>query len=131
MKNKSWRPTEDTSSGLYLGLMSGTSLDAVDVALIDWADTGQLELVATHCHFLPEHLRCAIEDLSHPGENEIDRMGELDRSLGLFFSEAAQALLANSSHAASDIIAIGSHGQTIRHQCRAVGQVMPLLQAAC
>ncbi len=100
---------------LYIGLMSGTSADGIDAALVDFHST-QPKLVAHHfTEFNPE-LRERILALNHPGHDEINRLGELDHLLGKAFADAAIALLAKSGIAASDIRAIGSHGQTIRHR---------------
>ncbi len=103
------------NGALYVGLMSGTSVDAIDSALVrcDGPDT---ELLATHEHPIPEETRHRIASLSQPGDDEIERMGALDRELGTLFAAATNQLLAISSTAASQVRAIGSHGQTIRHR---------------
>lgn len=95
--------------------MSGTSVDAVDCALLACAD-GHVDLLATHEHEIPAPIRGKIDAISHSGPNEIERMGVLDRELGLLFGEAALQLLATSHTDAGTIAAIGSHGQTIRHR---------------
>jgi anhydro-N-acetylmuramic acid kinase len=94
--------------------MSGTSLDGVDAALLRCGDS--IELLATHSHPLPPSLRQDVLNLCQPGENEIDRAGALHLALGELFAEATLALLNKADRQASDIIAIGSHGQTIRHR---------------
>lgn len=103
------------SGALYVGLMSGTSVDAIDSALVrcDGTDT---QLLATHEHPIPEQTRHRIASLSQPGDNEIECMGALDRELGALFAAATNELLGNSSTKASQVRAIGSHGQTIRHR---------------
>lgn len=103
------------SASLYVGLMSGTSLDAVDCALLD-CQPGGLDLVATREHAIPASLRREIAAISQPGDNEIERLGTLDRQLGHLFAEATLALLEQSGHSPGDIVAVGSHGQTIRHR---------------
>jgi len=100
----------------YIGLMSGTSVDGIDAALVMIPANGQLTLLATHQHPFPAPVRDAIQALMRPGPNEIDREGELDVQLGRLFAKAAEALLAKSGVGASSIRAIGSHGQTIRHR---------------
>ncbi|MCB1827823.1 MAG: anhydro-N-acetylmuramic acid kinase, partial [Coxiellaceae bacterium] len=94
--------------------MSGTSLDAVDAALMDFSDDTPT-LIATHQHEIPNTLRDAIVELCAPGENAIQRMGETDNKLGHLFSDSVLSLLEKAKYNASDIAAIGSHGQTIRH----------------
>jgi len=100
----------------YIGLMSGTSVDGIDAVLVSIPVSGQLALLATHQHPFPATVRDAIQALMQPGQNEIEREGELDVQLGRLFAEAAHALLAKAGVSASSIRAIGSHGQTIRHR---------------
>jgi anhydro-N-acetylmuramic acid kinase len=99
---------------LYIGLMSGTSADAIDAVLIDLQSTPQL--IAQHTLPLPIKTRQQIHALSLPGDNEIDRMGVLDVDLGKLFAQTTLQLLANAGVSAAQITAIGSHGQTIRHR---------------
>jgi anhydro-N-acetylmuramic acid kinase len=99
---------------LYVGLMSGTSIDGIDSALVS-CERDTVSLVATRAHPIPRELADRITAISHPGDNEIERMGALDRELGMLFAEAATALLEQSGLHAAEIRAIGSHGQTIRH----------------
>lgn len=100
---------------LYIGLMSGTSMDAVDAALVDF-NAAKPELIATHSQSIPAALKKALLDLCKPGHDEINRMGQLDIEVGLLFAETANQLLLKNSLSNSEIKAIGSHGQTIRHQ---------------
>ncbi|MEQ9465541.1 MAG: anhydro-N-acetylmuramic acid kinase [Haliea sp.] len=100
---------------LYIGLMSGTSVDSVDVALVRCREQG-CELLETLEHPIGPELRRRIAAISLPGDDEIERMGRLDRDIGTLFAGAVQALLAITDHRAEDIAAIGSHGQTIRHR---------------
>lgn len=101
--------------GLYIGLMSGTSLDAVDAALVSIKGQ-QIECLATHNETFPSTLQDELRALCQPGDNEIERMGVADRELGRLLAKAAQAVLTKHNTPARDIIAIGSHGQTIRHR---------------
>jgi len=104
---------------LYIGLMSGTSVDGVDAALVAIDNAGVPRLLATHQHAFPSDARADIQALMQPGENEIDRKGELDMRLGELFADATRELLRASGRQAREIRAIGSHGQTIRHRPRA------------
>ena len=108
------------TSTLYVGLMSGTSMDGIDAALVDCAGDA-ITLLATHEHPLPENLRAEIASISQPGNDEIERLGPLDRELGYRFAEAATTLLENAGYLPADIAAIGSHGQTIRHRPPSAG----------
>jgi len=101
----------------YIGLMSGTSLDAIDAALVSFPGK---QPVLHHAINYPLHesLRNDIRALCTPGENEIDRMGQLDIVLGNTFAAAVKQLLTDAGIDATQIHAIGSHGQTIRHRPR-------------
>lgn len=94
--------------------MSGTSLDAVDAAIVDFSSSTP-ELLCHHQHPLPTDLRSKVLSLCTPGENEIERMGECDIEMGQLFAAAALQLLENAKIPTGQIQAIGSHGQTIRH----------------
>jgi len=100
---------------LYIGLMSGTSMDGIDSAIVDLAQ-GKASVVATHSHSIPAHLQTEIRSLFLPGDDDIDTLGSCDQQLGLYFAEAANTVLAQAGLKASDIVAIGSHGQTVRHR---------------
>lgn len=100
---------------LYIGLMSGTSADAVDAAVIDFAQPAP-QLVAHHSHPMDSGVQRQIHQLATPADNEIDRLGVLDRKLGGIFADATLALLDKARLNPGDIVAIGSHGQTIRHR---------------
>ncbi|TDY00452.1 anhydro-N-acetylmuramic acid kinase [Thiohalophilus thiocyanatoxydans] len=97
----------------YIGLMSGTSLDGIDAALLDLRQ--RPHLLAQHSHPLPDPLRQQLYQLQTPGENELSTMMRLDVELGRLFAEAVHALLAKADKRAGEIAAIGSHGQTLRH----------------
>lgn len=101
-------------SELYLGLMSGTSADGIDAALVDFSDTHPT-LIATHYNPFPTELRQKIIALCTPGLDEINRLSELDILLGKEFALAVNTLLKTHNIEKNQIRAIGSHGQTIRH----------------
>lgn len=101
---------------LYVGTLSGTSVDGIDAALVRFSP--RPELAASHFAPFATELREEILRLCVPGENEIDRLGQADVLLGRAFASAVKELLAASGTALRDICAIGSHGQTIRHRPR-------------
>lgn len=101
---------------LFIGLMSGTSVDSIDAALLEFSSNNQPKLIATHSHAIPQAIQQLVHALCQPGANEIETMGRLDRSLGALFAEAAIALVSKTQYSNEDISAIGSHGQTIRHR---------------
>lgn len=98
----------------YIGLMSGTSLDAIDVVLADCKDRYPI-LVASHNEPLSDPMRDEILALCEPCENELERMMSLDVQLGRLFAQSVKNLLAKAQYNAQDICAIGCHGQTLRH----------------
>jgi anhydro-N-acetylmuramic acid kinase len=101
---------------LYIGLMSGTSLDGIDAVLVEFTqDTPRL--IGSHAQTIPNALRTQIQQLCDacvPG-NEINQMGAVDRQIGQLFAETVLTLCKQSDVNPKDIRAIGSHGQTIRH----------------
>lgn len=102
------------SDASYIGVMSGTSLDALDVVVADLS-TPLPKLLATQAFELSVELRQKILDLCLPGIDEINRTGWLDRELGHWIGHCINELLGNSGISKDTIIAIGSHGQTVRH----------------
>lgn len=100
---------------LYIGLMSGTSADGIDAALLGIDNTGS-RLLAHHNLGFNTDLQRDIHALCEPGNNEIERAGALDTHLGELFAQAVQALLNACDLPSSRVRAIGSHGQTIRHR---------------
>lgn len=102
----------NNSPQYFIGLMSGTSMDGIDAALV--AITQQhCKLIDMLDYQLPDHLRQQIVDLCLPSDNEIDRLGQVDKLLGEQFAAAAQQLIKRND---VTVTAIGSHGQTIRHR---------------
>lgn len=99
----------------YIGVMSGTSADAVDLVIVSF-DEAKIALTATHSLVLPSTIRQQIHALATPSHNEIDRLGELDQQLGEVFADAINQLLHKSPLNHRQILAIGNHGQTIRHR---------------
>ena len=98
----------------YIGLMSGTSADGIDAVLASFSNAPP-RIKQTLNRPYADDLRRKIFALSHPGDNEIERMGTLDHELATAFADCVQALLDNSGVSANEVSAIGSHGQTLRH----------------
>jgi anhydro-N-acetylmuramic acid kinase len=106
----------NTPHSLYIGLMSGTSLDGIDAVLAKVGANGEIRLTgAVSTPFAPE-LRQTLLELQHPGQNEIHRENQAANALAIAYADAVQKLLGQSNLTATDISAIGAHGQTIRHQ---------------
>ena len=103
---------------LYLGLMSGTSIDAIDAVLVDLG-AERVRLLQQSSREFPADLKSAIEaalDTSHLNATELWR---LDAKLGEEFAQAALDCLSEAAVPATEVRAIGSHGQTIFHAPRA------------
>ncbi|MBV6806606.1 anhydro-N-acetylmuramic acid kinase [Xanthomonas euvesicatoria] len=110
---------EHVDSPLYLGLMSGTSADGIDAALVRFADAThrRCELVAGTTVAWEPQLRETLVALGQGAETvAIDALGQLDAQVGLAFAAAANRLIGDSGVERLQIRAIGSHGQTIRHR---------------
>ena len=99
---------------LFIGLISGTSLDGIDAALVDLSQTPRL-IAARHQPY-PRDLLDPLRALCLPGGNEIDRLGGLDRRVAFAFADAVAELLTQAGVPSQRITAIGSHGQTVRHR---------------
>ncbi len=98
----------------YIGIMSGTSLDGVDVALC-WVNDTKCKLIATHFINFDEALKSKILKLISEG-GTLKEIGEIDHQLALFFSRGVNELLHNSATNSSEVKAIGLHGQTLWHE---------------
>lgn len=103
-------------SALYLGLISGTSADGIDAALL--ACEAEPRVLWARTHPYPEPLREALLPLiaRRRAPSSLEELGELDARVGRCFAEAALALLAQAGVPPAAVRAIGSHGQTISHR---------------
>jgi anhydro-N-acetylmuramic acid kinase len=99
---------------LYIGLMSGTSIDGIDAALVAFED-GKCQLLAQHLQPMSAKLTAQLHQLCRPSNDEVTALAKIEQPLAQAFALACQQLLAKTPYTASDVTAIGSHGQTIRH----------------
>lgn len=107
----------DPQLPLFLGLMSGTSADGIDAALVQFPQSGGCRFVQGHTHAWDSATREALIALGQGGEPvSMDALGQLDASVGIAFAAAANQLLEDAGVQRSQVQAIGSHGQTIRHR---------------
>ncbi len=104
--------------GVYLGLMSGTSMDGIDAALVR-LDSHRCEVLHAETCRYDDALRSSLFAASrNPQHFTVDQVGQLDQRVALAFLKAAREVLAASGTNTEDVVAIGSHGQTVRHQPR-------------
>lgn len=104
---------------LAIGLMSGTSVDGIDASLARYRlgpdGAVSAELLSSLVLPLPERVREEIFRLFEDGPGALDALALLDMELGELFAEAALAVMREGDTAPTEVYAIGSHGQTIRH----------------
>jgi len=101
---------------LFIGLMSGTSLDGVDAALVEFNDGQQLRVLETHFLAYPASIKAGVLALQHPTENELEVTALMANTLARLYAETVIELLKKADISADSVTAIGCHGQTIRHR---------------
>jgi anhydro-N-acetylmuramic acid kinase len=102
-------------AGLFVGLMSGTSLDGADAALVDFAGESPRVLATSHAPFTAV-LRARLEGLCNPGEDGLDEAGACNVELADTYAEAVRDALSAAEMPNTRVTAIGCHGQTVRHR---------------
>ncbi len=113
--------------GLYIGLMSGTSMDGIDAVLVDLHNIPKL-LHHAHQPFSPQ-LRAALLALNEPGNDELHRAALAANALALGYATVVRTLLTQAHLASDRVTAIGCHGQTVRHQPQS-GYTLQLVNGA-
>ncbi|MBI3043949.1 MAG: anhydro-N-acetylmuramic acid kinase [Betaproteobacteria bacterium] len=104
-------------SEFYIGIMSGTSLDGVDAVLAS-ARGARLQLrESVHVPY-SAGMRARLLALHDPGPDELDRAARLANDLSALYASAVRRLLARAGARARSVVAIGCHGQTVRHRPR-------------
>jgi len=102
------------SHTLFIGLMSGTSLDGVDAVIVDFSKH-KPSLIAQHFATYPEQLLNSVKKLCRNHVFTVDELGHTDIRLSIFYADVVKQLLEKAGIDASEITAIGSHGQTVHH----------------
>jgi anhydro-N-acetylmuramic acid kinase len=103
---------------LVVGLISGTSADGIDAALVEVSGIGlraRLRLIAGVTHPLPAADREELFRMFDPATATVDRLTRFNFRLGELFAEAARAVIAHAGRAPRDVALVGSHGQTVWH----------------
>ncbi len=90
-------------------------MDGIDAALVNFSEL-QPKLINTHSHEWPDEVQQALIKARDIPDEELSSLSSLDMQTAEIFAEACSSLLDNTSYQAQDIIAIGNHGQTIRHR---------------
>jgi anhydro-N-acetylmuramic acid kinase len=110
-----------TNKMRYIGLMSGTSADGIDLALVEFdgvqpQQANGASLLASYYQAYDNNTQQKIMSLYNASANEIDRAGSLNIELAQQFAQAIIKFLQQERLSSADITAIGCHGQTIRHR---------------
>jgi len=100
--------------GLFIGLMSGTSVDSIDSALVNF-DNDNIELLEYNSSPIEKKLKERIFNQVNSDKISKVEIEKLDLELGKIFGNAANKLLQKAEVNSSEVVAIGSHGQTIKH----------------
>ena len=103
---------------LVIGLMSGTSVDGIDAAIVEITGHGleiEVDLIAFETFPFPTGVPQRILALCQPDTGRVDDICEMNFYIGHLFAEAAKHVIQKSGMSANNIDLIGSHGQTIHH----------------
>jgi len=107
--------TQAPKRAYYIGIMSGTSIDAVDAVLASFGPQVRPEFAAAVTVDLPAALQDELLALNHSGPDELIRAADAAQALAQIYAQAVHQLLEQNAHSRADIAAIGAHGQTVRH----------------
>ncbi len=111
------RNIELDSPVLAIGLMSGTSMDAVDAALVSISPCGdpQIKLIAYQETLIPSRLHKRLNDAIHLEHSNVELLCQINFEMGDLFAQAAMAVASKANIELKEVDLIGSHGQTISH----------------
>lgn len=115
------------SDNIFIGLMSGTSIDAVDAVAVKFNQDG-IALIDCYSEAMPQDLKQQILDLCQPPNDSVQLFAETDHRIGKLYAKTVLALIAKAQLKPTQISAIGCHGQTIRHSAPGGGNTAFSLQ---
>lgn len=101
---------------MYLGLMSGTSLDGLDMCLVDFHTSGSFNINCFCCIDYPKEIKNKLHIACDTSNNDVNFLQSFNIELAKFHADAVNKFLKDNNLAPADIKAIGSIGQTIRHE---------------
>lgn len=101
-------------SNLYIGLMSGTSIDAMDAVLADF-DNGSRRVIAKSSRAWTKEEKSVLSSLCKSGNDELEKASRAGIFIAKAQAQCIKDLLAKASISSADVKAVGSHGQTVRH----------------
>ncbi|KAK5580815.1 hypothetical protein RB653_000839 [Dictyostelium firmibasis] len=108
---------------IYIGVMSGTSLDGIDVVIIEFSDKDEndenikrINVKQSYSHSMPIDIKKDVLSMCQGQKTTLSEVGDLNRRLGIVYAEAINEAIKLSSIDPNSILAIGCHGQTVWHQ---------------
>ena len=117
---------------LYIGLMSGTSMDGIDAVLVDISpDRKTQRLIHGITQPYSAEVKKALEQVLHASTHSLRAIYQLNTLIGRDFAQAANTLLKQAGVSATAVEAIGSHGQTLEHDASSQGGIPYTVQLGC
>ncbi len=99
---------------LYIGIMSGTSMDGIDAILVSF-ENRKIQIIESHTQAFPKGLKADLVQLLNGDQTTLQKIGEIDHYLALCYAGAVQNLIRKTTFNSHQIRAIGCHGQTVFH----------------
>jgi anhydro-N-acetylmuramic acid kinase len=107
--------TKPARDSIFIGTMSGTSMDGLDLVAIRFPDDAAPQTCATQFTPYPDRLKQKLQELALDSNASVNQMCLLDCELGQYYAQQINEFIVNEGLSLQDIAAIGSHGQTVRH----------------